>query len=118
MFAPAPPPPRASQYLFLSGDTCSVAVAVSPTEPPLEFDLPCSMVRPTDDNEFEPLPDALCKVAVPEADGGSRFEWLRCTQIATELKARATEPVGDTDESLPPDGSDDSGEDSTEEDQT
>ena len=75
------------------------------------------MVRPTDDNEFEPLPDALCKVAVPAGDGGTRFEWLRCTQIATELAARATEPVGDTDGSVPPDSADETGVGSTEEDQ-
>ena len=97
-FAPAPPPARADQYLFVSGDTCSVTVTVSPAEPPLGFDLPCSMVRPGDGNSFEPLPDALCKVAVPAGDGDTRFEWLRCTQIATELGARATEPIGDTDE--------------------
>ncbi len=110
-FPPAPPPSRASQYLFLSGDTCSIAVAVTPSEPPLEFDLPCSMVRPTEDNEFEPLPDALCKVAVPATDGETRFEWIRCTQIATELRARATEPVGDTDESIPQDSTDQTGGD-------
>lgn len=97
-FAPAPPPARADQYLFVSGDTCSVTVTVSPAEPPLGFELPCSMVRPGDGNSFEPLPDALCKVAVPAGDGDTRFEWLRCTQIATELGARATEPIGDTDE--------------------
>ena len=120
-FAPAPPPPRASQYLFLSGDTCSIAVAVSPSEPPLEFDLPCSMVRPSDDNSFEPLPDALCKVAVPTGADESRFEWIRCTQIAIELGARATEPIGDTDESIPPEDTDptgtDAGTDATEDDQ-
>ncbi|WP_419931990.1 transglycosylase domain-containing protein [Candidatus Poriferisodalis sp.] len=116
-FAAAPPPPRASQYLFLSGDTCSIAVAVSPSEPPLEFDLPCSMVRPTDDNEFEPLPDALCKVAVPAGDGDTRFEWLRCTQIAAELAARATGTVGDTDGSVAPGSTDETGTASTEEDQ-
>ena len=97
-FAPAPPPARSDQYLFVSGDTCSVTVTVSPAEPPLGFELPCSMVRPGDGNSFEPLPDALCKVAVPAGDGDTRFEWLRCTQIATELGARATEPIGDTDE--------------------
>ena len=120
-FPSAPPPPRASQYLFLSGDTCSIAVAVTQSEPPLEFDLPCSMVRPTEDNEFEPLPDALCKVAVPATDGETRFEWIRCTQIAAELAARTTEPVGDTDESSPQDGTDqtgaDLGGDGTEDDQ-
>ncbi|WP_420443647.1 transglycosylase domain-containing protein [Candidatus Poriferisodalis sp.] len=120
-FPPAPPPPRASQYLFLSGDTCSIAVAVAQSEPPLEFDLPCSMVRPTENNEFEPLPDALCKVAVPATDGETRFEWIRCTQIAAELAARTTEPVGDTDESSPQDSTDqtgaDLGGDGTEDDQ-
>ncbi len=95
-FAPAPPPPRASQYLFVSGDSCSVAVEASPSEPLAEFDLPCSMVRPTDKNDFEPLPDALCKVAVPTADGGSRFEWLRCNAIAEELAARAAQQTQDT----------------------
>ena len=95
-FPAQPPPPRAPQYLFLSGDTCSIGVAVSPNEPPLEFDLPCSMVRPTADNEFEPLPDALCKVAISAASGESRFEWIRCTEVRAELEARAPEPVGDT----------------------
>ncbi|WP_419945657.1 transglycosylase domain-containing protein [Candidatus Poriferisodalis sp.] len=95
-FDPAPPPPRASQYLFVAGDTCTVAVSVLPSEPPLEFDLPCSMVRPTAGNEFEPLPDALCRVAVPAADGETRFEWIRCTQIAAELAASAAESLGDT----------------------
>ena len=105
-FAPAPPPARADQYLFVSGDTCSVTVTVSPAEPPLGFELPCSMVRPGDGNSFEPLPDALCKVAVPAGDGDTRFEWLRCTQIATELGARATEPIGDTDEPVALDDTD------------
>ena len=89
-FDPPPPPPRASQYLFVPGDTCTIAVTVTPSAPPLKFDLPCSMVRPTDDNEFEPLPDALCRVAVPAPDDETRFEWIRCTQIAAELAARAT----------------------------
>ena len=105
-FPPAPPPARADQYLFVSGDTCSVTVTVSPAEPPLGFELPCSMVRPGDGNSFEPLPDALCKVAVPAGDGDTRFEWLRCTQIATELGARATEPIGDTDEPVALDDAD------------
>ena len=105
-FASAPPPARADQYLFVSGDTCSVTVTVSPAEPPLGFELPCSMVRPGDGNSFEPLPDALCKVAVPAGDGDTRFEWLRCTQIATELGARATEPIGDTDEPVALDDTD------------
>ena len=89
-FDPPPPPPRSSQYLFVPGDTCTIAVTVTPSEPPLTFDLPCSMVRPTADNEFEPLPDALCRVAVPAPDGETRFEWIRCTRIATERAARAT----------------------------
>ena len=95
-FPAQPPPPRTGQYLFLSGDICSIGVAASPNEPPLEFDLPCSMVRPTADNEFEPLPDALCKVAIPTASGESRFEWIRCTDVGAVLEARAPEPVGDT----------------------
>ncbi|WP_419841524.1 transglycosylase domain-containing protein [Candidatus Poriferisodalis sp.] len=118
-FAPPPPPSRAGQYLFLPGDTCSIEAEVSPAESPAEFDLPCSMVRPTGAGEFEPLADALCNVAVPTGDGGTRLEWLRCARIADELAARATQPVDDAVEdgtedaegSERPDGTDGTGAD-------
>ncbi len=92
-FDPPPPPPRASQYLFVPGDTCTVAIALSPSSAPLEFDLPCSMVRPNADNEFEALPDALCRVAVPASGDETRFEWIRCTQIAAEGASRASPSI-------------------------
>ena len=81
----SPPIDRASQYLFLSGDICSVNIYDQDDELLGVFEVNCSMAQiDSNSGELTPLPEAICIVNVNTGYGVTRQERLSCLEITSE----------------------------------
>ncbi len=94
----APPADRASQYLFLNEDICTVNLYGVDGVLLGEFEVTCGMVQidPVT-GELVPRPAAICSVQVDTGYGVTRQEWLPCAEVGPEHLPLASADDGEGD---------------------
>jgi len=82
-FPPSPAGSRASRFLFLEEEMCSVEFELEDGTT-IEFELECSDVRidlEPKNGKFVPRDNALCEIEVVDPDGLVRVEKVRCVEV-------------------------------------